>query len=261
MKRFLPFLLIIVVGAAAIAGGRWFYHVKRLEIAKSGPVDITAGALPGAKPPHIRGDVMAPVTLEEFGDYQCPPCELLSQALLRVEHDYGPKLRIIFRQFPLAMHNHAALAARAAEAAGLQDKFWEMHDLLYKNRTTWAKETDARPIFEEYASSLQLNMERFKKDIESREVIERVEADQKRGTSLGVVGTPSVFINGHMIPPTGFDEKVLRTALDAAVAGKPPVTATPTPSPFAVPSAAPVITPAPIATPVPTATPSPSPQP
>jgi protein-disulfide isomerase len=252
MKRFLPFLLIIAVGVAAVAGGTWFYRMKSAEIAKATVVDITPGALPGAKPPHIRGDVMAPITLEEFGDFQCPPCEMLSQALLKVEHDYGRKLRVVFRQFPLAMHNHAALAARVAEAAGLQNRFWEMHDLLYKNRATWAKETDAAPIFETYASLLQLDMDRFKKDVESEAVKERVEADQKRGTSLGVTGTPSVFVNGHMIPPSGFDEKVLRAALDAAINGT-----TPTPSPSPGATSIPESTPTPAATLIPSPTPQP----
>src|SRR5213075_860669 len=100
--------------------------------------------------------------------------------------DYRPRLRVIFRHFPLPNHAHAREAAFAAEAAGLQGKFWEMHDLLYREQAQWSKATDAQPLWNAYAGILGLNVDRFKQDMNSETVKERVAADQKHGASLGV---------------------------------------------------------------------------
>lgn len=240
MKRFLPFIIILLVGAGAVVAGNMIYRAKLAELAAVPAPPPTAagqtkGGLPGAKPPHIRGDKDARVTLEEFGDFQCPPCEMLAPNLAKIEHDYPDKLRVIFRNFPLAMHNHARLAAQAAEAAGLQGKFWEMHDTLYRNRTIWAaKGNEVIDLFVEYARSVGVEPERFKADIESEPVKERVSADQQRGTSLGVNSTPTVFINNTLLPPAHYSEQGLRAAIDNVLAGKPPVApASPSPSPSA----------------------------
>ncbi|MGZ5022427.1 MAG: DsbA family protein [Chthoniobacterales bacterium] len=228
MKRYLPFIIIASVATAAATGGTFLYRAKRVDL--SVIVADVAGAKPGAKPPHSRGENRAPVTLEEFGDFQCPPCQNIATGLLKLEHDYGTKLRVIFRQFPLAIHNHADLAARAAEAAGRQDRFWEMHDLIYRNQLTWSQAADVEPIFAEYAKEVGLNVDRYKRDLVSEEVKERVHADQERGESLGVKSTPSVFINGHMVAPVSLNEPGVRRLIDDAIAGKTP-TPTPTISP------------------------------
>lgn len=243
MKRSLPFLIIFLVACGSVVSGTFIYRAKRAELAA---LTTTAGSpktgTSGATPPHIRGDVDAGVTLEEFGDFQCPPCEMLAPTLSRLEHDYGKKLRVIFRNFPLAMHNHAQLAAQAAEAAGLQGRFWEMHDALYRNRNTWAnKGDDVQDAFVEYARSVGVEVEKFKHDLNSEEVKERVTADQQRGTSLGVSSTPTVFLNGTMVPPMHYGEPGLRAAIDNVINGKPPVPAMPTAFPKS--TTAPVIAP------------------
>jgi protein-disulfide isomerase len=125
MKRSLPFLIIIFVLLAAIGGGALLYRVKQQRIAAVQVAAATnaAKAPPsvqlGADPPHIRGPTHAPVTLEEFGDFECRLCGDLSPILEKIEQDYGTRLRVIFRQFPLAMHKHALDATRASEAGGL----------------------------------------------------------------------------------------------------------------------------------------------
>ncbi len=135
MRRILPFLIIIVVALIATASGVYLFR------AKSKPLLKIATGSPGAEPPHVRGGTKsARVTLEEFGDFQCPPCGILAATLLTIEHDYGDQIRVIFREFPLAMHAHAFTAATAAEAAGLQGKFWEMNDLLFEHAPYWSKE-------------------------------------------------------------------------------------------------------------------------
>jgi protein-disulfide isomerase len=169
---------------------------------------------------HARGSADAPVTLEEFGDFQCPPCGRLAGPLQEIENDYGARLRVIFRNFPFAIHEHAREAACAAEAAGLQGHFWEMHDLLYREQGNWSKTKDVQPLFTSYAGTLGLNLDRFKTDMSSEQVKEKVESDQKRGEAIGVKNTPTIFINNESVPPTSLNPTALRGAIDAALREK-----------------------------------------
>jgi protein-disulfide isomerase len=236
MRRYLPF---IIIGAVLLIGSASALLLFRSKYSST-PLNIVPGK-PGAEPSHVRGPANARVTLEEFGDFQCPPCGKLADTLLKVEHDYGTSVRVVFREFPLPMHEHAKTAACAAEAAGLQDRFWEMHDLLFQNAlTTWAKES-ARPfirvipapnaspdenavgvraIFTGYAKTLGLDVERFKKDIDSEEVKARIKSDQERATSIGVDRTPILFVDGVQIPFSSFNVDALHAAIDAALSGK-----------------------------------------
>ena len=212
MKRALPFLIIAAVLVAAVLVA-WNLKQSAVET----PVAATPTpnssqnpsqsatpaktAEPGADHPHAVGDAKAPVTLEEFGDFQCPPCGLLHPVLKTMEQEFGPRLRIVFREFPLvSVHQYAAAAARAAEAAGMQGKFWEMHDLLYENQKSWSNAFDVRPIFEGYATKIGLDLEKFRRDSSSETLAQRILLDGKRGTSFGVKGTPTVFMNGGEVP-------------------------------------------------------------
>jgi protein-disulfide isomerase len=170
---------------------------------------------------HVRGRTDAPVTLEEFGDYQCPPCRAIAEPIKQLEKDYDRRLRVIFHHFPLITHQHAREAAFAAEAAGLQGKFWPMHDLLYRDQSEWSKATDVRPLFNSYAGIVGLDVERFKKDIDSDKVRERVTADQRHGAAFGVQNTPTIFLNSRALDPTDLNPVNLRSAVDAAVKAKP----------------------------------------
>jgi protein-disulfide isomerase len=115
------------------------------------------------------------------------------------------------------MHRHALEAARASEAAGLQDRFWEMHDLLYHNRFLWPGAADVRGVFSDYAKTLGLDLERFKKDMDGEEVRIRIVADQRRAAALGVDRTPVVFINDRQVPVTSLTPPGLHAAIDAAL--------------------------------------------
>ncbi|PYL45886.1 MAG: hypothetical protein DMF40_14330, partial [Verrucomicrobia bacterium] len=119
-----------LVGFITVGAGMMLYQAKR-PVALSIPRE-KAAEKEKQDLMHARGPAQAPVTLEEFGDFQCPPCGMISGPLLGIEKDYGPKLRVIFRNFPFPNHQHALEAAYAAEAAGLQGRYWDMHDLLYK---------------------------------------------------------------------------------------------------------------------------------
>ena len=169
---------------------------------------------------HVRGPANAAVTLEEFGDFQCPPCGALEGPLRQIERDYASSLRVIFRNFPFTNHEHAHEAAYAAEAAGLQGRFWEMHDLLYREQSVWAKSSDVQSLFDAYAGMIGLNLERFKKDVSGEQVKAKVEGDRKRGEALGVRNTPTIFINDESVPPTSLNPTALRAAVDAAVKEK-----------------------------------------
>ena len=176
-------------------------------------------AEPGADPPHAEGPANAPVTIEEFGDFQCPPCAMLHPVLKEMEKEFGPKLRVIFREFPLVpAHEHALSAARSAEAAGLQGKFWQMHDLIYTNQNSWKTAFDVRPIFEEYAKTIGLNLERYRQDLTSEAVQNRIFMDGKRARALGVKGTPTVFMNGREVPFESLEPTKLRPLIEAEIA-------------------------------------------
>lgn len=244
MRRYLPFIIVGAVLLITVGGGLLLFRSKT-----GTPLKIATGK-PGAEPAHVRGPAKARVTLEEFGDFQCPPCGFLAATLLKVEHDYADSLRVVFREFPLAMHPHAMTAATAAEAAGLQGRFWEMHDLLFQNSIQWGKPSprsssspgqlvpappeealNVRAIFAGYAAKLGLDVERFKRDMNSEEVKARISLDQERGASIGVDRTPVLFIEGVQIPFASLDEKELRGVIDAALSGRTPAPASPRPTP------------------------------
>ena len=215
MRRFLPFIIVALVGLITVGAGTILYRAKRPTTLRISQENSVEQENQGST--HARGPAQAPVTLEEFGDFQCPPCGMLSGPLLEIEKDYGPKLRVIFRNFPFPNHQHALEAAYAAEAAGLQGRYWEMHDLLYKEQANWSNAPDAKQLFVSYAKVLGLEMDRFETDIAGPTVKARVTADQERGKSLGVNATPSIFINNQGVPPNSLNPTSLRAAIDEAL--------------------------------------------
>lgn len=237
MKRYLPFAIIAIVFAGAVAGGIALWKSSKQAQQPSQPFTTSTpaatpaatGATPGSTAqtpdagtgvalppdnPHARGGTSAKVTLDEYGDYQCPPCGALYPELKILEKDYGDRVRFVFHQYPLSIHKHAEQAAHAAEAAALQNHFWEMHDMLYQNQLSWSVADDVRPIFLQYARTLGLDVNRFERDMDSPDVAERVKTDMARGQSMGVQGTPTVFINGRQLKPEVMTDQGLRTALD-----------------------------------------------
>ncbi len=221
MKRYVPFIIIAVVFLGALGAGLALYRSARNPAQSPSPPTAAAPNMFESYSPHIRGGSNAPVTLEEYGDYQCPPCGALSPELRKVEAQYGQRLRFVFRQYPLTQaHPHALVAAHAAEAAGLQNRFWEMHDRLYENQSKWSAEVDPRPLFINYARDIGLDVDRFISDMNGPQVSARVTSDRMRGSSMGVTGTPTLFINGRMMRPEAMSPEGLRTGIDMML-GKP----------------------------------------
>jgi protein-disulfide isomerase len=201
MKRVLPIIIIVVVLLAAL-GVTWaLMRSSRTATSQNGSANINSASPelipPGAEPPHVRGNQNAPVTVEEFADFQCPSCGAYYPELKKIETEFGDKLRVIFRERPLVPpHDHALLAAQAAEAAGMQDRFWEMHDKLYENQTTWSTTSDLVPVFVDYAKQIGLDTDRFMKDLNGEKVATRIFQDGKRVHALNVNSTPTFFVNG-----------------------------------------------------------------
>jgi len=208
MNRYAPIIIVAIVGLAAVAAGVVLYRVYKPQVLAVSQEQAKKGEIESV---HVRGAADAPVTLEEFGDFQCPPCGALSEPLNQLEGDYGTKMRFVFRQFPLANHTNAKPAAYAAEAAGLQGRFWQMHDLLYREQANWSKTTDPAELFLSYARIVGLNTAKFQKDINSEEVKERV----------AVHLTPTIFVNGKSIVGPSLNPTGLRAAVEAAIAEMP----------------------------------------
>jgi protein-disulfide isomerase len=231
MKKILPFVLIAIVLGAGLLTVRYLQSSSSESPSRTLPTASVSPRLsqaasqkePGATPPHAHGNPNAPVTLEEFGDFQCPPCGVLHPILKDMEAQFGPaNLRVIFREFPLVpAHAHALSAARAAEAAGLQGKFWEMHHMIYEHQKDWHESFDVRPIFEGYAKQVGLDVEQFRRDITSEVVEQRIFLDGKRAHSLGVKGTPTLFINGREIPFESLAPDKLKVIISNELAAQP----------------------------------------
>lgn len=215
MRRYLPFIVVGIVGLLTIAGGVMLYRAHRpAPLTGAKPSTTTAG---GHESGHVRGTENGPVTLEEFGDYQCPPCSTVAGIIDDMERAYRPQLRVVFRNFPLAMHVHATEAAYAAEAAGLQGRFWQMHDVLYREQAVWSKTTDVMPTLIAYARVIGLDVDRFKADMHDPKVKALVESDQREGAQRGVKSTPTIFINNVALEPNSQNQAGLRAAIDSAV--------------------------------------------
>jgi protein-disulfide isomerase len=166
---------------------------------------------------HVQGNNSAGVTLVEYGDYQCPFCGQYYPTVKQVQAEFNDQIQFQFRNFPLqSLHQNAFAGSRAAEAAALQNKFWEMHDLLYEQQTVWSSATDPSKNFNSYAQQLGLNVEQFKKDYASSKVNNIINADMAAGNKLKITGTPSFFVDGKKVEignSVPDFEKVLKAAI------------------------------------------------
>lgn len=227
----LPLGIIGLVLLVVVAGGWWFYQNSKPAAVKSTATAATnanrgrneASALqayqsapPGAAPANVLGSPTATVTVEEFADFQCPTCASVHTKMKEINSIYGSRIKFVYRNFPLTqIHKNAYDASVAAEAAGLQGKFWDMQNQLYANQQAWSNSSEARKLFSEYAQKIGLDTNRFETDSLGLAAKSRVDADVARGRAVGVTGTPAIFINGRQIPFEQFDVAALRRIIDA----------------------------------------------
>jgi protein-disulfide isomerase len=200
-------IIIMMVGLFAVAGDKQSSNSSDFE---GNPRTILDGD-------YIRGSTDAKVTIIEYADFQCPGCAALFPAIQQVEAEFGDDIAVVFRHFPLvSIHPNSMASHRAAEAAGLQGKFFEMHDLLFGRSLEWSSASNAGAIFESYALELSLDIEKFKSDVASETVFKAISFDQDSGNQLNISATPTLLLNGQEIPtPASVDE--LRQTIQATI--------------------------------------------
>jgi protein-disulfide isomerase len=195
--------VLVIVVAIILAGIAALYLSKEETAAESKSAGTTASAAAtsteASTPGRIRGAADAPVTLTEYGDYQCPTCGVYHPITQELLSRYQGKLKLEFRHYPLvSSHPHAMAAALAAEAAGDQGKFWEMHDMIFEHQNDWSRSPNAAQIFLQYAVQIGLDTNRYMQAVKSPETQSRVLADVTRGNAF-VQGTPTFLINGQVL--------------------------------------------------------------
>ena len=160
------------------------------------------------------------VTLMEYADFQCPFCGQYYPLVTQVVEKYKDQIHYQYRHLPLIqVHQHALAAARAAEAADKQGKFWEMYNLIFQNQKTWSESQDATVNFEQYATQLGLNLQQYKKDVASPQTNDIINADiAEFKKTKQPMSTPTFFLDGKKIQPTSLDE--FSKLIDAAIAAK-----------------------------------------
>ncbi len=233
-KNNTPLLIIGAVLLIALLGGWWFYSTNTAPNPKPNlsnnntannsnkKVDESEAikkaienAPAGANPPNMLGSPTATVTVEEFADYQCPTCATVHPMMQEIAKIYGNRIKFIYRSFPLStIHPHAYDAAVAAEAAGLQGKFWEMQNQLFPNQKEWANAPDARKLFEGYAQKIGLDLDKYQNDVLGMGAQSRVKADVDRGRAIGISGTPTIYINDTPLDYQHFDIESIKKMID-----------------------------------------------
>jgi protein-disulfide isomerase len=192
---------VLLIMTAIVVAGIIAVYMSRQENAAEATEGNSAQPATAAQPGggRIRGDVNAPVTLVEYGDYQCPTCARYHPIVSELLHRYQGKLKLQYHHFPLIqIHPNAMPASLAAEAAADQGKFWEMHDLIYEHQDEWSRTPNAEASFVQYALQLGLDANKFQQSIRSPETRDRVLADVTRGNTV-VGGTPTFIINGEVL--------------------------------------------------------------
>ncbi len=190
--------LIVIVVAIAIAAGAAVYLSRTADHPSETPdrsphVAIKSGG-------HSRGPANAQLTLVEFGDFQCPSCGAYHPLVKEILNRYPDKLRLEFHHYPLVdLHPNAMTGAMAAEAAGDQGRYWEMHDALFEHQADWAPSRNAELVFISLAGRLGLNVNQFMQQLRSPALQDRILQDVTLGNNLHVMETPTFFIDGQRV--------------------------------------------------------------
>ena len=186
--------LIWSIGAVVVIG-------MIIGLAKLGAQNNTLKNVnaPVAADDHILGPSTAKAVIIEYGDFECPACGAYEPMVEALRAQNGDKIAIIFRHYPLPQHQFAQIASQAAEAANLQGKFWEMHNLLYSEQSSWstASSSNINNILKGYAAQLGLDTKKFMSDLTSSTVKDRIQRDVNSGNSFSIPGTPTFFLNGQ----------------------------------------------------------------
>lgn len=200
MKNFIWITGIIIVLIAFMflltsGNGNGTYFKPSLEVGAVNPLD------------NVTGNASSSVVIVEYSDFQCPACRTYYPIMRQIVTEFGSKIALVYRYFPLVeIHANAESSAQAAEAAAKQGKFWEMHDLLFEKQSEWENVSDVEPLYESYATLLGISIAQFRADYNSKDVIDFINAERANALKLGLQGTPTFFVNGKQIEnPTSAD--------------------------------------------------------
>lgn len=195
----------VIIAIAAGAGYYFFFAPEKSEVPEPASSSFSIDTL--AENDTVKGPRDAKTVLIEYSDFQCPACAAYQPIVKQLAQDFEEKIAVVYRHFPLQQHKHAKLAAYAAEAAGKQGKFWEMHDMIFETQKEWSSQSDARDTFIGYAEKLGLDRAQFISDINSDGIIDKVDSQQKSGLRARVNGTPTFFLNGKKLDtPRAYDD-------------------------------------------------------
>lgn len=187
--KFVTGLTLVIIALFAY----YFYAMRDYKPVPAIEIEVSATD-------HVRGALDGKVTLVEFGDFQCPACGAYEPIVRQLLKDNNKTLKLVFRHFPLTqIHQNALLSAKATEAAALQGKFWEMHDIIYDKQKEWSEGLNARDLFLAYATTIGLDTKKFSQDLNNKSIEDKILAEYKEGAKLGIMGTPTFFVNGKRI--------------------------------------------------------------
>ncbi len=178
---------------------------------KFGNQEPSAPTLEPRASAYSKGAPQPKVVMTEFGDFQCPACYTAQSAISKLMTENPSDLRLVFRNFPLMSHPFALIAAQAAESAGAQGKFWEMHNMLYLKQPEWGElnkgvtEEKARAFFASYAQSIGLDMEKFNADMAGITYQDLIKQDVEAGLKAGANATPTFYMNGKKVPDPSYE--------------------------------------------------------
>jgi len=212
--RNLPLLVVTIVGTLLFIVAVAFFFSQWSAAQDKTASEAQANVLL-AQTSNSRGPAEAPITIVEFSDLQCPACKAYFPLVTKLLSDIKD-LRIVYRFFPLSnIHKNAMISSQAAYAAGLQGKFWEMHDMIFENQDSWSN-TQARDIFIDYAKKLNLDSNKFESDMTSDATRKFITQEMNKAISLGINSTPTFFVNGkHIQNPAGYEafKKIIQDEL------------------------------------------------
>lgn len=192
MKSILNIILaIVIVVVIVILIGR----AKGNNPTQQGVLDLE---------PRLAGNIEAPLALIEYADFQCPACASYHTLVQQVLEEYGDRISFEFRHLPLSsIHPVAIPAARAAEAAAQQGKFWEMHDLLFERQDVWSRSVGANGLFIKYAEELDLDVDQFRSHLKNKEITQHIAKSRDLAQELGITSTPTFILGGELIQNPG----------------------------------------------------------
>jgi protein-disulfide isomerase len=209
-KQFTAIIVVVIVALIGV-----FSITNKKENSQKSSTNNTQASTSS----HTVGAGNKKVTLIEYGDFECPACKAYYPLVKEIKQTYGDDITFQFRNFPLnQIHPNAFLGSRAAEAAGKQGKFFEMHDLLYENQDTWSKASNPTSVLQTFAQQLGLNVDQFKNDMMSSTTSDVINADIKEGQAIKATSTPTFVLNGKKIEENPRSVEDFKKLIDDAIA-------------------------------------------